>query len=233
MTVRRAGFTISEKGDQGLLGWIPERLDGVNSGWVGASRAVNDAIRVGIVQRLSTQNDSVIAARTSRTVAAVPEPDVRVKLARTTYLKKLDEEEKKLSVIEDQIFLKSVSLRPFDYEDGSVGRDNREELRKTFGRMTPEQKAVALRKGVYRRAILEQQPEVTGLPASQFEQLEQAEIQRRFPQETSDINDAREAVEATKLTLRSARVLIENELRASGGTIAEPAAPAAPQKAWA
>jgi hypothetical protein len=158
---------------------------------------------------------------------------VRTKLARTTYLKKLEEEEKKLAVVEDQMFLKKISLKAYDYEDGSIGRDNREELRKTFTRMTPEQKAVALQKGVYRRAVLEQQPEVTGRPASQFELLEQAEIQRRYPQETSDLADARETAEAVKLTARSARKLVLNELAQVGVPAVDAVPVAPPEKVWA
>jgi hypothetical protein len=232
MAERRAGFTVNEKGDQALLGWIPERLDGVNSGWIGALRGVNDAIRVGVVQPLATQNDVVIAARTSRTAAAIPEPEVRAKLARTVRLKNLEREEKKLAVVEDQMFLKAYSLKPFDYEDGSVGRDNREELRKTFIAMTKEQKAAALQKTAFLRAVLEQEPEVTSLTASQHEQLRQEQIKRRYPQETSDLNDARETAERVKLTAQSARKLVLNEL-AQVGVPAVDAVPATPEKAWA
>lgn len=231
MTARRAGFMISEKGEQGLLGWIPDRLANVNSGWVAAARAVNDAARVGIVQRLATQNEAVFTARHSKTVAAVPEPDVRAKLARG-HLKRLAEEEKKLAVVEDQIFVKSHGLTPFNYDDGVVGRDNREELRKTFAAMSKEQKALAIKKGAFRRAVLEQEPEVTGLPATDYELLKQEQIRSRYPQETADIADAREAIDAVKLTLKSARKLIENELAAVGTPAVEPVE-SAPAKAWA
>jgi hypothetical protein len=73
---------------------------------------------------------------------------------------------------------------------------------------------------------------LTGIPASQHALLAEEELRARFPQEIADLDDAQEAVEILRETLKPANLAVEAELIASGTPVAEPTAPA-PAKAWA
>jgi hypothetical protein len=58
-------------------------------------------------------------------------------------------------------------------------------------------------------------------------------LRARFPQEIADLDDAQEAVEILRETLKPANLAVEAELIASGTPVAEPVAEPAPTKAWA
>jgi TRAP-type C4-dicarboxylate transport system substrate-binding protein len=61
----------------------------------------------------------------------------------------------------------------------------------------------------------------------------EAELADKFPAEVAGIAAANEAAEIVRTALKTANKAVANELLASGTTIAEPAAPAEPAKAWA
>jgi hypothetical protein len=228
----RGGITINDKGDQGTIGFWPEKFDTAHTGWTGQLRAqFGEAVR--IAQRHHTQNESVRMARATGKPTALPEPPVRQSLARAEQ-KKLAEIQRRVGTVADEVFRKHIGLKPFDYAaDGLIGAMNRQEIRNAFRNMTVEQRAAALRKHEYRMAVLEQPPEISDIPQSQADLLYQQALAVKFPNEIAGIIEAKEAAEIVATALKTAGNAVENELIASGTTIAEPAAPAEPQKSWA
>jgi hypothetical protein len=228
----RGGISVDANGNQGTIGFWPEKFDTARTGWTGALRAqFGEAVR--IAQRHHTQNEAVRMARATGKPAAIPEPNVRQSLARGEQ-KKLAAIEHRVFLVADEAFIKRMSLRPYDYEKtGLIGAMNRQELRAALRTMNDEQRSAALKKFEYRSAALEQPPELSGIPQSQRDLMYEAELADKFPAEVAGIAEANEAAEIVRTALKTANKAVENELIASGSTVAEPAAPPAPAKAWA
>jgi hypothetical protein len=230
----RGGITINDRGDQGTIGFWPEKFDTGNNktGWTGALRAqFGEAVR--IAQRHHTQNEAVRLARATGKPAAIPEPHVRQSLARAEQ-KKLAAIEHRVFLVADEAFIKRMSLKPYDYPaTDMVGALNRQELRTMLRGMNAEQKAAALKKHEYRRAAVEQPAELSGIPQSQRDTMYEAELASKFPAEVAGIAEANEAAEIVRTALKTANLAVANELLASGTTVAEPAEPPPPAKAWA
>lgn len=226
----RGGITINDRGDQGTVGFWPEKFDG-STGWLGGLRnQFGEAVR--IAQRHHIANEEKRAAKNKGQPAVLPEFSVRQAISRAEQ-KKLDAIEAHVAKISDDAFRARSALKPFDYGDAA---DRAMELRKELRahlRSVPEKERVAMLKThAYREAVLEQRAEISGLPQSQYDLLREAELAQKFPDVIAGTADAMEGVEIVLLALKTARRAVEAELQAAGSTVAEPAIPA-PAKAWA
>jgi hypothetical protein len=228
----RGGITINARGDQATVGFWPEKFDRSPTGWTGQLRDLfGEAVRIG--QRHHTQNEAVLQAKVRRQEVELPEPKVRQSLARAEQ-KRLAEVEAAIGKITHEAFGKRAALKPFAYEkDGLIAALNRQELRATLRSMNAEERASALKSHAYRAAALELRPEQAGLAKSEFDLLYEAELATKFPEVLEGVAEAMEAAEVVALALKAAKAAVAAELVASGGTIAEPAEVAPPQKAWA
>lgn len=230
----RGGATVSESGAQAVVGFWPSTLDQAGSGYVGTARNLfNRAVRT--AQFYHEQNEKVKLARVTGRPVELAHATVRQQLARARQ-KELRDDERALRKLEDAKFSQKLSLRSkvFDYDQGGmVGALNRRELRDTLKAATAEQRAALLKNHAYRAAALELQPEQAGLAQSHFDLLYEDEIKNKFPGDIQDIANTGEGIQAAITAQKAARLAVENELIQSGTTVAEPAAPAEPKKAWA
>lgn len=227
----RGGITIDTKGTEATLGFWPEEFDAA-TGWVGQLRGTfGEAVK--IAQRHHQQNRHIIESKVTRNAPQLPEPDVRVKLARTEQ-KKLADLHKQVAKVADEAFLQVAALKPFDWEQGGmIDAMRRHELRQTLLKMkTPEERMVAMRKLEYRRAALEQPAETSGIAPSAHAELYKEEIAAKFPDKVAGSEQAMQAVEIVQQALKTANTAVSNELVAAGSSVVEAPEPTTP-KAWA
>lgn len=227
----RGGMTISVRGDERILGFWPDTFtDRSTTTYLGKSWRLYQAA-MAIAQKRHEQNRAIIMAKASRREVQLPEPAVRQSLARAEQ-KRLSELKVQLQEISDQAFLQKAALRPFDYASGDLADVfKRQELRSLLRELPQQDRLRLVQKYEYRRAALEQPAEVSALPASEYTRLYEAEVAARFPDIVEGTTQALEAVKIVERVIETANEAVNNELIASGSTIATPEVVPQPE-AW-
>jgi hypothetical protein len=184
-----------------------------------------------IAQKRHEQNRQVIMAKASRTEVLLPEPNVRQALARAEQ-KKLATLQADLRKITDAAFLQKKSLAPYEYPANDLADVfKRQELRALLRELPQQDRMKLMQKHEFKRAALEMPPEVSALPATEYDRIYEEQLGIKHPDIVEGVAQADEAVKIVERVIKTAGEAVENELIASGGQIAEPAE-TPPQRAW-
>jgi hypothetical protein len=226
----RGGITVDEAGHEAHLGFWEFSADASPASWVGRLRPVFGEV-ARIAQVRHEQNRAVLTAKAANKPPLIPEPAVRQKLAREQQ-RKLAQLHHEVGKAADEIFLARAKLSPFDYGSDIAPALRRQELRSLLRGMDDKQRRAAMLNVEFRKAALEMPGLASNMPDSTLAELRQEQINARFPQEIAGLDEATQAVEVTRLALKTAERAVSAELIQSGTTVAEPSAPSE-VKPWA
>jgi hypothetical protein len=221
---KRAGITISTRGTEAPWGYWPEHLDNVQNGYVGRA-----AMQLDRAEKIAAPlHDLRRAILEKRPNTVIPQPDVRTMNARRSLAELADVKRHLASIEADLTGWSTKTLKPYSYDlsetkakDSFVGR---QELRSVFRGMNASERHEALNDPAFRRAILEQPPQASGLRKSDHDILLRAELQEKFPAELQTIEHAREALDVVRVAVRATDLVLADELAELGQAPTDPTA---------
>jgi hypothetical protein len=185
-----------------------------------------------IAQKYHDRLEATKLAKIRREAIPTVEPAVTERRARED-LKALAVIFNRVNAVEDQAFLKKATLRPFPPASNLIEAHRLTETRALLLKMPiADRMKVADKKSHFQRAILDAEPELSGISEPFHKQLHERLVREFFPAEIDAAEQALEACALDKRAIAAGVAAAEHEIVASGATVIEPPAPA-PAKAWA
>ena len=108
---------------------------------------------------------------------------------------------------------------------------NRQELRSLLRELPQQDRLKLMAKYEFKRAALEQPPEVSALPVSKYTRIYEEELAQKHPDIIEGVAQANEAVKICERVIQTAGEAVNNELIAAGTTVVEPERSPTPE-AW-
>ena len=134
---------------------------------------------------------------------------------------------------ERDLAFEQITSHPHDYsKDRPVDFALQQELRAAYARMTPEQRREVQGRGRYARALLQTEPEVSGMTPSDWNLLKRSELEKLKPDLLPRFQAEELAVEAAKQSLETVRRALRAEAVALGGAPRLPAARSGMPRIW-
>ena len=225
----RGTMTIDAKGRTGNFGvWDPE-LDQSKSVHVKQIGQQLDAA-LGIALKYHSQNRAIVERR----LLPLAEPQVRASQARAD-LQALQKAKEKLASVKRDAMVLRQSLSPYNYALTATNASTRDtfparaELRAVLRGMSPKERLQALGESAeLRAAMLELPAQASGMTASDYNLIHQAELETKFPTELQHTAEADRAYEAAAATIKTVEQAIANELQAINQPAVEPTPAPAP-----
>jgi hypothetical protein len=206
----RAGATISVGGDEGALGYLPERFaKQIEPNTIGARAMAAKAQAEEVVRGYHNLNRVYLEAKAKGQDPSAALPDPRVQLQQfqsdTAAVAKLEAD---VQLLEIEHMRAGETLQPYRPSKDMLDFAKNEELRRTFSRMSADQRALAIERPSYRRAILETEGEASGITPGEHEILREASLRVLQPGALERREVERLALDAMKQSLSTAKAAL-------------------------
>jgi hypothetical protein len=229
----KTGMATSPGSERTFGIWL-DRLDSYppNSLPQAAGRVLDGVYSTGL--RLNNQNRAIAERRTDY---PIPEPDMRLRLARDEQ-KKLAALKENLEKVKRDAVVKQHSLSPFDYASTgpytspSDSLQGRAEIRRAFAVLDANGRKTALQDARVRKAVVEGPGFMSGLSDIEQQNIWDNELELKFAPELQELRDADYAIAQVETSIKAVEEAVERELKAIGQPVVE-TTPKAPSKEWA